>query len=92
MDQRALQPGQSTTQRVVVPLTPLIKDILQGSEKPLTLSSLRTTILGTGVMLETAELSSAMVKLLAATKVTRQKVRSQGLGPGWVWAYRWVAK
>lgn len=77
---------------MVVPLTPLIRDILQGSEQPLTLGALRTTILGTGVMLETAELSSAMVKLLAASKVTRQKVRSKGLGPGWVWAYSWTAQ
>jgi hypothetical protein len=74
---------------VVVPLTPLIKDILEGSTAPLTLSDLRTTILTTGVMLETAELSSAMVKLLGAKKVDRQKVRSKGLGPGWVWAYSW---
>lgn len=77
---------------MVVPLTPLIRDILQGSEQPLTISALRTTILGTGVMLETAELTSAMVKLLAAGKVSRQKVRSQGLGPGLVWAYSWTAK
>ena len=72
---------------MVVPLAPLIKDILSGSSSPLTLSDLRTTILSTGVMLETPELSSAMLKLLAAKKVDRQKVRSKGLGPGWVWAY-----
>lgn len=74
---------------MVVPLTPLIRDILQGADQPLTLTALRTAILGTGVMVETAELSSAMVKLLRADKVARQKVRSQGLGPGWIWAYRW---
>lgn len=74
---------------MVVPLTPLIRDVLQGSEQPLTLTALRTAILGAGVMVETAELSSAMVKLLGSKRVARQKVRSQGLGPGWVWAYRW---
>lgn len=74
---------------MVVPLTPLIKDILEGSTSPLTLSSLRQLILSAGVLLETPELSSAMLKLLAAKKVERQKVKSQGLGPGWVWAYSW---
>lgn len=74
---------------MVVPLTPLIKDILEGSSAPLTLSALRQLILSAGVLLDTPELSSAMLKLLAAKKVDRQKVRSTGLGPGWVWAYSW---
>jgi hypothetical protein len=74
---------------VVVPLTPLIRDILEGAGRPLTLSALRQLILTTGVMLETPELSSAMLKLLAANRVSRSKVKSTGLGPGWVWAYEW---
>lgn len=75
---------------MVVPLTPLIKDILEGASAPLTLGAMRTLILSSGVMLDTAELSSAMVKLLAADKVTRQRVPSKGLGPGLVWAYSWA--
>lgn len=85
-----MQSSPSPTQRVVVPLAPLIRDILQGSEAPLTITALRTAILGASVMVETAELSSALVKLLASKKVARQKVRNTGLGPGWIWAYRWI--
>ena len=67
----------------------MIKDILEGAAKPMTLREIRLLILGTGVMVDSPELSSTMLKLKASKKIKRAQVASKVPGRKSVWAYSW---
>lgn len=74
---------------MVVPLTPLIKDILEGSAKPLTMREIRLLILSAGVIVDSNELASAMFKLTQTKRAERVLVDSPVSGRRQVWAYSW---
>lgn len=74
---------------MVVPLTPLIRDILEGSAKPLTMREIRLLILNAGVLVDSNELASAMVKLVQTSRADRTLVESPVSGRRQVWAYKW---
>lgn len=69
---------------------PIVRDMLKSAQGRLRLCDIRRMVLASGVMVEAAELSSCLSKLLRTNRVDRELVPGQGLGRREVWGYRWV--
>jgi hypothetical protein len=75
---------------VPVPLTPIVREIIRGSQDQLTQGEIIHRLLGVGINLQPGELSSVLVKMLERKEVSRKRsFRVNGRGRRLVWAYTW---